>query len=85
MMPNNDDDTLIPLHTRWLEQMADAVDQGATADDAAESMLTIAVTGLMRVHGSRHVAARLVVVAQMLTDVANKAAVEGHSDDRTRH
>ena len=84
-MPNNEDDTLIPLHQRWLDQMADAVDQGATADDAAESMLTIAVTGLMRVHGPRHVAARLVVVANMLTQVAEQAAAEGRSDERTRH
>lgn len=84
MMPN-DDDNLIPLHNRWLEQLSDVVDQGASGDDAAESMLTVAVTGLMRIHGARHVAARLVVVAGMLTAVADKAALEGHSDERTRH
>jgi hypothetical protein len=84
MMPT-DDETLIPLHTRWLEQMADAVDKGASGDDAAESMLTVAVTGLMRIHGPRHVAARLAVVAGMLTAAANEAAVDGATDVRTRH
>jgi hypothetical protein len=84
-MTTTNDDTLIPLHNRWLEQMAVAVEQGANADDAAEAMLTIAVSSLMRLHGPRHVAARLLLVAGMLTDVANKAALEGHADEKTRH
>ena len=82
----HDDETLVRLHERWMAQFAEMVDRdGTDADAASESMLTIAVSGLMRLHGPRHVAARLVVVAQMLTDVANRAAGEGHSDDRTRH
>ena len=84
-MMATDDSTLIDLHNKWLRELDSVIEAGTTPDDATESLLTIAISGRMRVDGPRATAARLVMIAGMLTAAADQAALDGHSDDRTRH
>ena len=79
------DNDLTELHNAWLAQYDEmAKRDGVEPDDVAESCLTICVVSMMKLHGPRHVAARLAIVAGMLTAVADNAALEGHSDDKNR-
>ena len=56
-------------------------DRGHSIDALADAMLTIALTMQSKMHGPRAVAARLVVLANKLTDEADRAdAAERGSD-----
>ena len=80
------DNDLRELHNAWLARYDEmAKREGVEPDDVAESCLTICVVGMMKLHGPRHVAARLAMVAGMLNALADQAAMDGHTDDRTRH
>ena len=79
------DTDLSELHNRWLQRLTEVEAGGTDPDSAAESMLTIALTGLMRVHGPRYVAQRLVIVSGMMAALAEKNAVDGRTDPKTRH
>jgi hypothetical protein len=84
MMATSDD--LTKMHDLWLQEFDAFVKRnGGDADNAAEAMLTVCTVAMMSIHGPRHVAARLAVVAGMLTAAANEAAVDGRSDEKTRH
>lgn len=84
-MMATDDDTLVTLHNRWLREFDSVLEAGATLDDAAESMLTIAISNRLRVDGPRATAARLMMIADLMTTLANQQAMDGDGDPRTRH
>ena len=76
---------LIELHKRWMQALGAMIESGATPDDAAEAMLTIAVSGKIQIEGGERLATRLRLVADMLDSVAQKNVLKDAELTAMRH